>query len=214
MGLEKKGLFIVFEGIDGSGTSTHVHRLAERIELQNKYQDVLKTHEPWNKAEIDKKLKEEKDAYSNAKELSELFIDDRAKHVHRLIRPNVRADATVICSRYKMSTCAYQWVQGMDLHELLQMHEERGILRPDLTFFIDVPYEVAQARMASTRASKEKFEQSEFANKLVNAYNALINMAQVDQRVFGKVVRVDGNREITDVSEEIFKEFLSVYQKK
>ncbi|MEK6926079.1 MAG: dTMP kinase [Nanoarchaeota archaeon] len=213
MTLEKKGLFFVFEGIDGAGTSTHVHRLAERIEQHNKYQDVLKTHEPWKSAEIKKRLEEDSDAYSNAYEMADLYVDDRAKHSYRLIRPNLEAGVVVICSRYKMSTCAYQWVQGMDLHELLQMHKERGIITPDLTFFLDVPPEIAQERIASRKA-KEKFEDIEFAKRLVDSYNALRALSKFDERIFGKVVRIDGNREVEEVSDDIFEEFLSVYQQK
>jgi len=204
----QRGKFIVFEGIDGSGTSTHVHRLAERIELDNKYQSVLRTHEPWMSQEIKRRLEQDKDAYSNPSEMAELYIDDRARHTRKLIRPNLKASTVVLCSRFKMSTCAYQWAQGMNLHELLEMHEDRGILIPDLTYFLDVPREVAAERMRTTRTSVEKFEGNpQFVDKLISAYNALVHMSEVDPRIFGEVIRIDGTKSIDDVANEIFQEY-------
>jgi dTMP kinase len=154
----KQGRFIVFEGIDGSGTSTHVHKLAERIEQADKYQSVLRTHEPWQSAEIKRKLEQEVDAYSNPAEMMGLYIDDRANHTKKLIRPTLKAGVVVLNSRYKMSTCGYQWAQGMNLHEILEMQEDRGILTPDLTYFLDTPQDVAAERIRRTRPKLEKFE--------------------------------------------------------
>jgi len=99
---------------------------------------VLRTHEPWKSSEIKRKLETEKDAYSGAEEIAELHVEDRARHTQKLIRPNLRAGAVVLCSRYTLSTCAYQWAQGLSLSKLLEMHEHRGILIPDVTFFLDV----------------------------------------------------------------------------
>ena len=210
--MPKRGLFIDFEGIDGSGTSTHVHRLEERIEELDKYQDVLRTHEPWENKEIKKRLEQDRDAYSDPLEMADLYIDDRAKHTHRLIRPNLEAGVIVLNSRYKMSTCSYQWAQGMSLFELLKMHEHRGILIPDLTFFLDVPREVAEERIRNRRKQREKFERNpEFVDKSISAYKALTHMSEVDPRIFGRVVRIDGNREIKDVAEDVFSEFLAIY---
>ncbi|MBI3623261.1 dTMP kinase [Candidatus Pacearchaeota archaeon] len=204
----QRGKLIVFEGIDGSGTSTHVHRLAEKIELHDKYQSVLRTHEPWKSREIKRRLEQDKDAYSDPSEMTELYIDDRARHTRELILPNLRAETVVLCSRYKMSTCAYQWTQGVNLHDLLHMHDDRGILTPNLTFFLDVPREAAEQRIRTTRENIEKFERnSGFVDKLINAYNALVYMSEVDPRIFGEVIRVDGTKSIDDVANEIFQEY-------
>lgn len=211
--MQKKGLFIVFEGIDGSGTSTHVHRLAERIEQFDKYQDVLKTHEPWRSQEIKSKLEKDAEIYSDAEEITNLFIDDRARHTQKLIRPNLEAEVHVLCSRYKMSTCAYQWSQGMSISTLLQMHENRGILMPDITFFLDIPREVAQERIKTARKTTEKFENDPtFVDKLISAYNALIFMSRVDSRYFGNIVKVNANREIKEVEKDIYQNFLNLHK--
>ena len=111
-----------------------------------------------------------------------------------------------------MSTCAYQWTQGVQLQDLLEMHEHRGLLTPDLTFFLDVPREIASERIRSTRGQLEKFEKNpEFIDKLIHAYRTLVGMSEMDQRTFGKVVTVDGNRPIETVANEIYSSFLPVY---
>ena len=210
--MASQGLFIVFEGIDGSGTSTHVHELEERIEELNKYQDVLRTHEPWKSQEIKRKLENDRDAYSGAMEMAKLYIEDRVEHTRKLIRPNLKTGVVILDSRYKMSTCAYQWTQGVSLDELMQMHEHRGLLTPDLTFFLDVPREVAQERVRGAREKLEKFEKnSEFIDKLVHAYQELVQMAEADSTLFGRVVKINGNRGIDGVANDIYKEFLGVY---
>ena len=205
-------LFTDFEGIDGSGTSTHVHRLEERIENFNKYQSVLRTHEPWRSGDIKIKLEQDFDSYSGGLEMAEMYVLDRAEHVRQLIRPVANAGVVVLNSRYKMSTCAYQWVQGVPLEDLLAMHEHRALLTPDLTFFLDVPREVAEERIRSTRSKREKFEKDpEFVDRLISAYRVLVGMSEVDSRIFGKVVRIDGNRPTEEVTDEIFEEFLKIY---
>ena len=211
----EKGLFIVFEGIDKSGKNFQIHELEKRIESLNKHQDILRTQEPWRSEEINRKLKQDKSAYSNQMNLAELFIDDRARHTQRLIRPNIEAGTAVLCSRYKMSTCAYQWTQGVELSALLKMHDNRGILTPDLTFFLDISRETAEKRGAMMEGKKEKFEKdAKFIYKLISAYNCQLFMSEVDERIFGKVERIDGSREPEAVADEIYGKFVSLYKKR
>jgi len=211
----KKGIFVNFEGIDGSGTSTHVHELGRRIEKLNKYQDFVKTHEPWANSEIKRRLAEDTDAYSHPMEMANLFIPDRTKHSKLVIRPNLKAGMVILNSRYKLSTCAFQWTQGLNLYDLLEMQEDLGLVIPDITYFLDVPRTVAEQRMKDRGDPPEKFERDvEFKDKVIRAYNALIGLAQVDERLFGKVVRINGNRSIDDVANDVYKEFLDIYNER
>ena len=211
---DQKGLFIVFEGIDGSGTSTQVHELSRRIESLDKYQDIMRTHEPWRSADIKRRLQEDRDAYSDPEEMSRLFVADRVDHSYRLIIPNIDANAIVISSRYKMSTCAFQQAQGVPIETLLKMHGyNNGILTPDITFFLDVPREVASERMRRRGDPSEKFERNaEFIDKVVANYRDLVSLAQRDSDLFGKVLRIDATKSVKEVSEEVYQDFLSVYR--
>jgi len=211
---KKEGLLIVFEGIDGAGTSTQVHELAKYIENLDKYQDILKTHEPWKNSDIKIRLKEDKDAYSNPEELAELFVTDRAEHTRLLIKPNLRAGVVILNDRYTMSTCCYQWCQGVQLEELIDMHKDRGILVPDLTFYIAISRETAQKRLKNRGAVPEKFENDpDFIDKLINAYDALTRMSKIGDSIFGRVVTINGKQSIEAVTEDIQKIFEPLYNR-
>ncbi len=207
----QKGLFIVFEGIDGSGTSTQVLELIKKIEELDKYQDVLRTHEPWRNREIKKKLERDQDAYSDPGKMADLYIDDRTDHSYELIKPALDGGTFVICSRYKMSTCAFQQSQGLSLDTLLSMHKYRGILRPDLTFFLDVEREIAVNRTRN-RERKEKFEKDfGFIDKTIKNYREIVKMSENDPILFGKVVSIDANLPLEEVAGEVYQGFLPVY---
>ncbi len=209
---EKQGLFIVFEGIDGSGTSTQVHGLIKRIELFDKYQDVLRTHEPWKNKEIKRKLREDKDAYSDPEETAQLYVEDRVNHSYLLIRPNLIAGTMVISSRYKMSTYAFQWAQGVCLEKLLKMHQHKGILTPDITFFLDVEREIAAGRIKE-RKKLEKFERDAgFIDKVIKNYRKLTDISETYPNLFGKVIRINANPSIEKVEKEIYSVFLPHYR--
>lgn len=205
----KKGKLIVFEGIDGAGTSTQVYRLAEHIESLDKYQDVLKTHEPWRSEEIKRKLREDKEIYSGVEVATELFVTDRAEHTRKLIRPNINEGVIVLCDRYSASTCAYQWVQGIEIEDLMAIHKDRGILTPDLTILLDVPVEVAIERNKVKK--REKFEDPEFQKKVAHAYDAIYSMSKVKPGFFGEIIKIDGNRTVEEVASMISREFDKFY---
>lgn len=70
-----KGAFVVFEGIDGSGKSSQIAKLADEIRVRDKYQPVLLTREPtWRAGEIRKKLAEDRDAFSDGGRLAYLYV--------------------------------------------------------------------------------------------------------------------------------------------
>lgn len=196
----KKGLFITFEGIDGCGKSTQAKTLHNYIFSLSKYNHCVLTREPYQDEEIRKKLKLHEDPYTQARELAEMFVADRRRHLLELVIPNLRQGLHVISDRYSLSTLAYQQTQGMLLSELLKMHE--GLSIPDLTFIVDVPVDVAIKRMKKDRGRKEeqKFEKNiEFIEKLRANYLGLTrvkhhNIAVIDgrkkpQEVFEKQIK-------------------------
>ena len=208
---DKRGLFIVFEGLDGAGTSTQLIKLLEHLERKNKYQDVLRTHEPWKSSEIKRRLEEEKDAYSDAEGIAKLFVEDRILHSRDLISPNLEKEVCVLCDRYLMSTCAYQLTQGVDLNKLILMHRDEEILVPDLTFFVDVSADVAQQRLHNQK--KEKFEEWNFQRRLIDSYHYLINEVNKKDYLFGDIVKINGRGCVEEVAEEIRKKFEPVYDR-
>jgi len=132
----KRERFIVFEGIDGAGTSTQLIESVRYLESLDKYQDVLRTHEPWKSGEIKRKLAEDRDAYSDGLKMAELYVQDRIQHTKELVQPILDKGVFVLSDRYSMSTCAYQSTQRVDLNELIKMHDLSRVLVPDITFLL------------------------------------------------------------------------------
>ena len=205
---EKRGLFVVLEGIDGAGTSTQLPLLDSYIKRRSKYNDVLGTHEPRRNKEIERRLSGDKDAFSEGLEMAELYILDRAEHTRKLINPVLDVGVFVLCDRYKMSTCAYQWTQGVELNKLFEMHKGLGILTPDITFYLDVDFGTAGERIQKRGEPKEKFEQEEFMKKLIENYRVLV---QNYPQEFGRVVVINGAKSVYEVSMDIREEFKSYY---
>ncbi len=205
---QKKGMFIIFEGVDGSGKSTQLIELIKRIENLDKYQDIVKTHEPWKSKEIKKKLAEDKDAYSDGIKMARLYIDDRINHSEE-IDEFLSKGYFVLCDRFKLSTCAYQWTQGVDLYKLLKMHEYNKIITPDLNIFIDVPVEDAIERL-SKRGVKEKFEDWKFQRNLASYYKSLISREDA-KNLFGDVAEINGRGSVDEVAERVRNVFDPFY---
>ena len=158
-----KGLFIVLEGIDGAGHSTHAQRLKEWLEtgfpkLKGK---VILTREPTDgpigsliRAALRGEFK------IGPRALALLFTADRLEHVRTLIEPRLKEGYVVISDRYYLSTLAYQSASGVDLEWLMALNADCP--RPDLTILLDAPAGVCWARIRSNRPHLELFEDPSF----------------------------------------------------
>lgn len=206
---EKRGLFIVFEGIDGCGKGTQLDELFRHIKERDKYQDIIATHEPWKRKEIKEKLSRDRDAYSDGVDMARLYVEDRIAHSLE-IDERLDSGYFVLCDRYKMSTCAYQWTQGVDLFKLFKLHDTSEILTPDLTVFIDLSAELAQERRMRRGGIAEKFEDFKFQKNLMSYYHNLVNRPDA-KSLFGRIESVNGRGEISEVFERVKNVFEPVY---
>lgn len=201
--MKNRGKFIVFDGIDGSGKGKQTKLLTDYFFDLNKRNHIFLTREPYNSEfhdDIRKLLKEGASPKDNAELLTELFVKDRVIHA-KLIGDLLDEGVHVICDRYKYSTLAYQQTQGVPLGKLLKLHEE--ILIPDLAMIIDVPVDVALARIAqdASRSHLEVFERKNFQEKLRQNFLALPNILPNEN-----IVIIDGNRPIAEVFESVKQE--------
>lgn len=143
----EKGALIAFEGLDNSGKTTQVKRLAENLQRLYPKRAVRVTAEPSNSdagllaRDIwDGKFKLPGGVRPSAQFFGELFTLDRAHHVREFIQPWLAEGAIVLCDRYVLSTLAYQaHVRGL-------MELNAGFPRPDLTVFLNVSPDVAETR--------------------------------------------------------------------
>ena len=151
------GRFITFEGGEGSGKSTHVKLLGERLKANGR--DIVVTREPGGtpEAEAVRALLVSGDVARWTPQAEALLnYAARDSHLEKVLRPALARGATVICDRFMDSTRAYQGYAGgcgMALLDAL----ERSIVdatRPDLTLIFDLDPVVGLAR-AKTRANNE-----------------------------------------------------------
>ncbi len=152
------GTFIVIEGIDGTGKSTQVRRLADWLAAQGR--EVVASREPTD-GPWGKKLRESAASgrLSAPAEL-EYFLNDRRQHVAELIAPALAAGKVVILDRYYFSTMAYQGARGFDPVEIRRLNEVFAPV-PDLLLIIDLEVDAALARIGSRGDTANEFEQRE-----------------------------------------------------
>ena len=158
--MKNKGYFISFEGIDGSGKSTQIQKLAEFLERLGF--EVIVTREPGGSIggeEIRKLLLQgEVDRWSAEAEIL-LFTAARRDHLERVILPALDDGKIVICDRFTDSTRMYQGMRGPNLRNLVDTLNERVInLDPDLTILIDINPKISLKRAKSRKTVEERFE--------------------------------------------------------
>lgn len=161
-----ESLFIVFDGLDGSGKGEMIKKL--KGYLSGKGINILVTKEPtdgYYGKEIREILKKEKDPKMGAEKCLALFVADRKEHLINEIEPFLEKDnSVVICDRYYYSTIAFQHAQGIDMEKVI--FDNMSFRTPDITFILDLPAEIALERIGKRGEEKEKFEQLEFMKEL------------------------------------------------
>jgi dTMP kinase len=164
--MDKKGLFIVFEGIDGCGKDTHIEILADK--LQTFGFDVVKTYEPWesNEASMLKRIAADGHREISPDEEADLYLIDRYKHSEKVINPSLRAGKIVICNRYYYSTMAYQGALGAN-QEKIKEDNENLVPVPDLVLMLKTRAEEGLRRIVERGKGIAKgYEQLEYLRKV------------------------------------------------
>jgi dTMP kinase len=165
------GLFIVLEGIDGTGKSTQARRLAEWFQSQGR--DVVASREPtdgpWGR-QI--RATAETGRLSPEEEL-ELFLKDRREHVEQLIAPALAAGKVVILDRYYFSTMAYQGSRGVDPAEIRRQNEAFAPV-PDLLFILDLDVDTALSRIGGRGDTANEFEKHDSLAKCREVFMTLV----------------------------------------
>mgnify|MGYP006136650425 CR=1 FL=1 len=197
----QKGLFISFEGIDGSGKSTQVTRLAEH--LRGLGRDVVVTREPGGSEGAEEiralVLQGDPDRWSAETEIL-LFTAARRDHLERLIRPALAAGSIVICDRFADSTRMYQGLSRGDLRSTVdKLHELMIEVEPDLTLLIDMdPFEGLK-RAKGRQGTEERFE--DFGAELQAAMRE--GFLALSQEFKDRFKVIDGGQDIAAVAADI-----------
>lgn len=205
----KKGLFITFEGADGSGKTTQVNKI--KTFLEAKGYDVVVTREP-GALELGQKIRDillhTKEVVADRCEIF-LFVADRAQHIETFIKPAIEQGSIVLCDRHTDSTIAYQgYGRGQDIKMLKQLNEIAvNGLKPDLTLLFDVSTEVAQERVGN---EKDRMESAgiEFHKKVRNGY------LELQKEEPDRIKLINANNFIDNVYEDTKQVIIQLLQEK
>lgn len=204
-----KGVFVTFEGTEGSGKSTQIQRLAARLRAGGRAVRLLR--EPGGTPigeEIRHTLQHSRQNHAMTAEAELLLMNaSRAQLVREVIRPALAAGEVVLCDRFHDSTIAYQgFGRRLDLGTVRTLIDIAvGPTRPDLTFLLLVPLEVSEARRRGRQADaaplRDRFEEAgrDFFLRVEEGYRSIA----ADEP--GRVVTVDATRPPEAVEAEIWQ---------
>lgn len=156
-----QALFIVFEGVDGAGTTTQSNLLVSR--LRSAGRECVQTREPGG-TEFGEGVRSLvlDPRYGDVDPVAELFLyaAARRQHAHQLIEPALRAGKHVICDRYAASTAAYQGGgRGLDRDLVRRVNSAAvGQCAPSLTVLLDLPVVVGEERRAARGEVADRLE--------------------------------------------------------
>jgi dTMP kinase len=190
---------IVFEGLDFTGKSTQARLLAQR--LDRKGVSVVLTGEPGGTA-IGESIRSillssgHRDTLLPISELL-LFMASRAQHTVEVILPALAAGRTVISSRYRLSSLAYQgYGRGIDLELIHRLNEEATLgKQADFTLLIDVPVEAALGRRRG-EGDRIEAETVEFYGRVRRGF---LELTEGDARVY----RIDGRLSVEETAASV-----------
>lgn len=189
--MPEPGYFAAFEGIDGCGKSTAIEAVARRLRERGYRCTTTQEQQldrPTGKHITD--ILRGKVPLVEPFELQKLFILDRYDHVEHVVKPAIAEGAVVLTDRYWLSTLAYGMLfepaeRFIDLHRSIM---GENFLLPHLTFYLDIPADVAMERIQKSRTELTHFEKLKKLEKIRQNYLSLAasniaNIVVIDAQV-------------------------------
>lgn len=197
------GKLIVFEGPDGSGKTTILKNVNQKLTEQG--YNIRVVREPGG-TEISEKIREiiidNDNINMAAKTESLLFAASRAQLVEEKIRPGLENSEIILCDRFVLSSLLYQGVgRGLGIDEVKKINDfATGDINPDLTIFFNIDYKTAlirkRANFSPDRLENEEFD---FHKKIFDAY------LDIAEKYKDDIKQVDATRSIDEVSSDVLK---------
>tara|TARA_B100001142_G_scaffold34151_1_gene30254 strand:+ start:4310 stop:4918 length:609 start_codon:yes stop_codon:yes gene_type:complete len=192
-------LFIVFEGLDGSGKSTQIKALNDKLKLNN--YDVISLREPGS-TEIGDKVLEILESSQKLTPIMEflLFSISRSAIINEKIMPNLNENKIVLCDRYFYSSIAYQG-SGRNLdNDFIHKINNKIVddVVPDIVFYFDLTWEEKIKRKGIDHSDRFEKEDKLFHENVRKSY---LQMAETDS---AKWIVIDATLKMDEISEIIY----------
>ena len=193
-----RGLFITFEGPDGSGKTTQIKKLKKKLE--NRGFETVLTREPGGTA-ISENIREiildvknlEMDNLTEAL----LYAAARSQHVTQVILPALNASKTVICDRFMDSSIAYQGY-GRKLGDQVRIINEYAVrgISPDITFLLLLEPSIGKGRI------KREYDRLEMEQNIFHeeVYQGYMELAKFNPN---RIISIDATKSIAEIEKEI-----------
>lgn len=202
-----KGLFITFEGGEGSGKTSIITRLVPMLEKLG--QNVLTSREPGGvkiAEDIRNIILNPENTQMCYETEALLFAASRMQHLREKVIPALESGKLVICDRYLDSSLVYQgYSRGLGFEKVMQVNAFALEYMPEKTFFIDVKpcvgLERLKGREKCDRLDKEKLE---FHDKIYQGYKELARLYP------DRIVTINGERDIEEIVLDIYNQILSL----
>lgn len=201
-------MYIVFEGIVGSGKSTQSKKLVEFLRQKYPERAVIHIREPGSTpiAEDIRHLcqgKEWENEQMHPLTNAYLYAAARAQTLHTIVRPALDAGSIVVSDRSFLSSCAYQGeAQGLGIDVILSVNQDaiRGIL-PDIVFYMDIDVETALSRTFDAIGDKWEKMGKEFFQSIARGYDKCGNL-DIMKNLF---IRIDASGPEEEIFERIIQ---------
>ncbi len=207
------GRLVVLEGIDGSGTTTQIARLAER--LRGVSVPVRVTREPSDgpvgtlvRQVLTGRVVVPGGLAPGWATMALLFAADRMDHVESEIEPFIATGGVVLSDRYDASSLAYQSVSSGGSKDAVEWIRSlnRYVRRPELTIVLDVPPDLASERRLQRGEAAQLYDQSEVQRALAEFYRDLSRHMPAN-----RIVVVDGSGPVGDVQDRVWKAYQQAF---
>lgn len=213
----KKGLFIVFEGIDGAGKTSILKQLLEVLKEPKLVNKIFLTREPGGKnnnaAEMIREFFLKNLEVFDPLTLAYLYASSRAEHVKKTINPHLEKDHIVISDRFVHSSYIYQGiVQNQSLDVIYQINQQAiGELEIDYVFYFDVNVNNALNRMKNRFDNTNAFDSQnkQFYEKLLKQYPSVFKVYNQPK----KIIFIDANKNENEVLCEVKEQLLKIFKK-
>jgi len=206
-----RGFFLTFEGLDGSGKTTQMRRLAAWLEARG--EKIAVTRQPGGTRigdRIRQLLLDSRTENLAARAELGLMFSDRAQAIAEVIAPALTENKIVLCDRFTDSTEAYQGGgRQLGSEVVLKLHESMcGGLQPDLTILLlpDFDASLARARRRNDRTATAEADENRFEREDSLFYRRVYEKyCEIAARESGRVVAIEGDATIHEIHQRILK---------